>query len=151
MRTILCPSTCHALAHGADGVTALTGHFDGTLRLWDVRAARAVGEVAGLHAGQVTSVSVSLAGESALTCGKDSVLCVVDARVLGAPRARLTHPAFRVASVWCAAALGPDAKHATAGSAAGTVFVWEVDGGGLPGGGGGAGGEEGHRVPARCV
>lgn len=41
----------------------------------------------------------------------------------------MTDPDFVVTSVWCAAALGPDAKHAAAASGAGGggLFVWETD------------------------
>ena len=42
----------------------VSGHFDGTLRFWDMRSARATPscEVAGLHSGQITSVAAGLAG-----------------------------------------------------------------------------------------
>jgi len=55
---------------------------------------------------------------------------LLDARSLGAPVATLRAPGFRAGAPPCTAALGPDAKHAAAGSADGTVCVWEVEGAG---------------------
>ena len=41
----------------------------------------------------------------------------------------MTDPDFVVTSVWCAAALGPDGKHAAAasGGGGGGLFVWETE------------------------
>ena len=38
----------------------VSGHFDGTLRFWDLRSARLANEVTGLHTQQITSVAVGL-------------------------------------------------------------------------------------------
>lgn len=66
-----------------------------------------------------------------LTCGKDSTLRVLDARVLNTPLATLRAPSFTVAGAGCGACLGPDAAHAAAGAADGTLHVWHVETGEL--------------------
>ena len=114
----------------------------------DTKSGKCVSEVKNLHSAQVTSVSVSVDGATLLTCGRDSCLRVSDARSLkpktptkagsspssssssanSSPCPPMTDPAFAVTSVWCSAALGPDAKHAAAASGDGSgLFVWETD------------------------
>ena len=39
---------------------AVSGHFDGTLRFWDLRSAKLANEVTGLHTQQITSVSIGI-------------------------------------------------------------------------------------------
>ena len=158
-RTLLCPSTCQALCFVAGGAALLTGHYDGGVRLWDLRAGGggagggapvAVGEAPALHApgGGVLALATSLDGGRALSLGRDGCLVALDARTLapacpGAPPLRA--PGFRVGGQWAGAALGPDGSHAAAGGADGAVYVWEVASGALvrelrpPGGGGGGG------------
>ena len=122
----------------------------------DPKSGRRVSEVKHLHSAQITSVSVSVDGATLLTCGRDSALRVTDARSLrpktaaaatgpssgpsspglssAAPCPPMTDPEFVVTSVWCSAALGPDAKHAAAASGGGgggsggggALFVWET-------------------------
>jgi WD40 repeat protein len=66
LRTLLCPSSCNALALSADGALLASGHFDGALRFWDVRSGRQAYEVAGLHSQQITSVDAGLRWVGAL-------------------------------------------------------------------------------------
>ena len=60
-----------------------------------------------------------------LTCGKDNCLRVVDARTFQVQQT-LTAPGFSVSTTWCTACLSSNESHAAAGSANGSVFVWEV-------------------------
>jgi len=130
-RTLLCPSTCQALAFAAGGAALLTGHYDGGVRLWDMRAGgAAVAEAPALHApgGGVLALATSLDGGAALSLGRDGCLHALDARTLTPlpGSAPLRAPGFRVGGQWAGAALGPDGRHAAAGGADGAVFVWEV-------------------------
>lgn len=63
-RTLMCHSSCNSVAITQDGAMVVSGHFDGKLRFWDLRSARATPscEVVGLHSGQITSVAAGLAG-----------------------------------------------------------------------------------------
>ena len=60
LRTLMCHSSCNSLEISADGALIASGHFDGTLRFWDLRSGRQAHEVAGLHSQQITSVSMGL-------------------------------------------------------------------------------------------
>lgn len=131
LRASLTPSTPHCVAYGVDGRTLVSGHFDGSVRLWDADTGRETAAAPKLHDGGVTSVCVSLTGAAVLTCGRDGALRVLDARALGAPLATLRAPSFTVAGPHCGACLGPDARHAAAGSADGTLHVWSVESGEL--------------------
>ena len=52
VRSLRSPSTCNALDLGADGATLVSGHQDGTVRLWDLATGKAVCE-SQPHNGQV--------------------------------------------------------------------------------------------------
>ena len=58
VRTLMCPSSCQSLTVTADGALIASGHFDGTLRFWDLRSGKQEHEVAGLHSQQITSVAM---------------------------------------------------------------------------------------------
>lgn len=58
--TLPCHSSVNAVRVTADGTMVVSGHFDGTLRFWDLRSARLANEVTGLHTQQITSVAVGL-------------------------------------------------------------------------------------------
>ncbi len=60
-RSLVCHSSVNSVRVSLDGSLAVSGHFDGTLRFWDLRSARVANEVAGLHTQQITSVAVGLA------------------------------------------------------------------------------------------
>lgn len=60
-RSLVCHSSVNSVRVSLDGSMAVSGHFDGTLRFWDLRAGKVANEVAGLHTQQITSVAVGLA------------------------------------------------------------------------------------------
>ncbi|KAL4437310.1 hypothetical protein ABPG75_004449 [Micractinium tetrahymenae] len=125
LRTLMCHSSCNALALSADGGLIVSGHFDGALRFWDVRTGRQAHEVAGLHGQQITSVAAGLSGSLVLTCGKDNLLRCVDVRRFEV-RHTLSAPSFTVGGAWTSACLSPTEHQAAAGSADGTVFLWDL-------------------------
>lgn len=125
IRTLMCHSSCNSLALTSDGTLIASGHFDGTLRFWDVRSGKQAHDVAGLHSQQITSVSMGLGGNLVLTCGKDNLLRCVDIRRFEV-RHTLSAPSFTVGGSWTAACLSPTETQAAAGSAEGTVFVWDL-------------------------
>jgi autophagy-related protein 16 len=174
-RSMMCPSICNSLAITADGSLVASGHFDGTLRFWDLRTGRVAHEVAGLHSphGGITSVDTGSSGALVLTCGKDNLLRCVDVRRFEvrcssgrccaawlrsgtaappascwgysrvaamraelhsspirahAPQVRhtLSAPSFSVGGAWTTACFSPTEQQAAAGSADGTVFLWDI-------------------------
>jgi len=58
--TLPCHSSVNAVRITADSTMVVSGHFDGTLRFWDLRSAKLANEVTGLHTQQITSVAVGL-------------------------------------------------------------------------------------------
>ena len=60
-----------------------------------------------------------------LTCGKDNILRLVDSRTFQVKQ-MLTAPGFAIGTIWCTVCLSADEAHAAAGSANGSVYVWEV-------------------------
>ncbi|PRW45473.1 autophagy-related 16 [Chlorella sorokiniana] len=126
-RSMMCPSICNSLAITADGSLVASGHFDGTLRFWDLRTGRVAHEVAGLHSphGGITSVDTGSSGALVLTCGKDNLLRCVDVRRFEV-RHTLSAPSFSVGGAWTTACFSPTEQQAAAGSADGTVFLWDI-------------------------
>ncbi|KAK9903907.1 hypothetical protein WJX75_000087 [Coccomyxa subellipsoidea] len=128
--TLFCLSSVNSVRLTMDGFAAVSGHFDGALRFWDLRSGKLANEVAGLHTQQITSVSIGLRTGAVLTCGKDNVVKVTDARSFQVQPA-MSAPGFTVGGVWSKACLGPDEKHCAAGSSTGAVFVWGTERGNL--------------------
>lgn len=58
--TLICHSSVNSVRVAVDGTAIVSGHFDGTLRFWDLRTGKLANEVAGLHTQQITSVSIGL-------------------------------------------------------------------------------------------
>ncbi len=71
-RSMMCPSICNSLAITTDGSLVASGHFDGTLRFWDLRTGRVAHEVAGLHSphGGITSVDTGSRWEKDVYSGE---------------------------------------------------------------------------------
>ena len=88
-----------------------------------------------------------------MTCGKDNLLRLVDVRTFEV-RSTLSAPTFVVGGAWATACLAPSEALAAAGSADGSVLVWELGGGRsalaakLREGGGGTRGGPGDAVVA---
>ena len=57
-----CASSCHSLTLTLDGGLIASGHFDGSLRFWDMRSGRLAREVKQLHDHQICSVAAGLLG-----------------------------------------------------------------------------------------
>ncbi|CAN0227374.1 unnamed protein product [Pylaiella littoralis] len=104
----------------------VSGHMDGSARLWDMRSGSCAHKLQGLHTDQVTSVRFAPGrGNLLLTNSKDGTLKVVDARMYQVV-ACLSHPKFRTASSFSRACLSPSAAYAAAPSANGNVYVWDI-------------------------
>lgn len=70
------PSHLYDVAFSPDGSRALSAHRDGSIRLWDLRTARAIASLPQAHGGAVTCVAFSPQGQLALSGGKDNLVKV---------------------------------------------------------------------------
>ncbi|CAM9956041.1 unnamed protein product [Ectocarpus fasciculatus] len=109
-----------------NNAVVVSGHMDGSVRLWDMRSGSCAHQLKGLHTDHVTSVRFAPGrGNLLLTNSKDSSLKVVDARMYQMV-ACLTHPKFRTTSSFSRACFSPSAAYAAAASANGNVYVWDI-------------------------
>lgn len=72
------PSWVTAVAFSSDGRTVASGHDDGSVRFWDVRSHRLVGDIAA-HPKAVSAVAFTPDGERVATAGEDRVIRLWDA------------------------------------------------------------------------
>ncbi|KAE8717436.1 putative F-box and wd40 domain protein [Hibiscus syriacus] len=122
--TIVFHSNCNALCFSTDGLTVCSDHVDGNLRLWDIRTAKLLSEVAA-HSLPITSISLSRNGNVVLTSGRDNLHNLFDIRsleVCGTFRAT----GNRMTSNWSRSCISPDDNYTAAGSTDGSVYIWSI-------------------------
>ena len=126
-RSLLVASNVTSVAFSADGGAVLSGHLDGSLRIWDPRTGHSAGEIAGLHAAAVAGVCVDPTRPSeAFTLGRDGALKRVDCRSTFEALATYTAPGFRVGLNESMPAVAPGGALVAAGGADGNVCTWDV-------------------------
>lgn len=113
------PTRVQAAAFSPDGRTALTGGYDGTLRLWDTSRGVAIG-TPGAHTGEVKTAAFSRDGRAVLTGGFDKV-----ARLWNAQSGEPLGPRLLHAGVVLSTDIGPDGKTVVTGTSEGTVHLWD--------------------------
>lgn len=72
------PTWVTAVAFSPDGRTAASGHDDGSVRFWDVRTQRLVGDIPA-HPKAVSAIAFTPDGERVATAGEDRVVRLWDA------------------------------------------------------------------------
>ena len=112
-----------AVAVSADGRRAVSGGFDGAVRVWDLEAGTAVHALTG-HDGRVWAVAVSADGRRAVSGGFDGTVRVWDLEAGTAVHALTGHDG----RVW-AVAVSADGRRAVSGGEDATVRVWDLEAG----------------------
>ena len=101
----------YSLAFGGDGRTLASGSYDNTIRLWDVRTRRRLGQPLTGHTERVTSVAFTRDGRTLTSTGADGTIRLWDASS-GEQIGTLAGHEGRIFSV----AFSRDGTHAAGGS-----------------------------------
>jgi WD40 repeat protein len=121
VRTLVGHAGCvNAVAATPDGLQALSGSDDGTLKLWDLRSGREWRTVTG-HSGPVHAIALTGDGRQALSAGADFTLRLWDLMTGQRLRYFWGHSEI-VRSI----AVTPDGRRALSASADRTLKLWDL-------------------------
>lgn len=134
VRSIVCHSSCLDVTRSGD--TVASAHFDGALRMWDLRSSSSKPVVeAKVHDRSATSVRVTRDGGNLVSLGKDNFVKVTEPRMsassfgaspVSAAAISFSHPKLSVTHNFARVALSPDGQFCAAGSSSGEVFVFPL-------------------------
>ena len=96
------------------GFQIVSGHFDGKLRLWDIRTGSMTVEIADIHSSKITGVAIFPDGFKALTNSRDHSMRVVDIRT-NKPLCTLMHADYRNGLDWNRPCVSPDGNFVAVG------------------------------------
>ncbi|XP_053169179.1 protein Atg16l2 isoform X3 [Hemicordylus capensis] len=127
-----CSRTINVLSYCNDVVCCdtiiVSGHHDKTIRFWDSRGPHCT-QVIPVE-GTVTSLNISPDQMHLLSCSRDNALKVIDLRMHNI-RQVFRADGFLCGSDWTKAVFSPDKSYALAGSADGTLYLWNMETGKL--------------------
>ncbi|KAM8768560.1 ATG16 autophagy related 16-like 2 [Acanthopagrus schlegelii] len=121
------PSYCSDLVCSENSI--ISGHYDCKIRVWDTRTVSCVQELPAQ--GKVTSLDISPDHRQLLSCCRDDCLQLVDLRRWSNDRMCFRAEGFKCGSDSTKAVISPDGCFLAAGSADGTVYIWNFSTGKL--------------------
>lgn len=125
LNTLNCRSTCHDITTSI-GSTFISGHQDGSAKVWDLRSSSMIHEIPQVHENQSTTCVAYNSNETQLlTSGKDHQIKLLDTRNWNVIHT-FKHPEYRASSTFSKVCFSPNDLHILAGSASGTVFIWDT-------------------------
>jgi len=109
------------------GKIVVTGHFDKSVRLWDVGSGNSVQEAI-VHSAQVTSVSISPDGNYILSNSRDNTLKLLDLRYNNELEVTSIYRSdnYRNGLDWNSACFSTDGTFIAAGGADGSIVIWNT-------------------------
>ncbi|XP_050087949.1 autophagy-related protein 16-1 [Anopheles aquasalis] len=118
-------SSCNDLVT-TDSFSFISGHVDKKIRFWDVRTADCTANDIPLP-GKITSLDLSKDGKFLLCCVRDDTINLLDLRQNRIVRL-FRNDNFKVGCDWSRVAFSPSGSRIAAGSADGSVFIWNING-----------------------
>ncbi|KAG8716590.1 hypothetical protein FRC09_015518 [Ceratobasidium sp. 395] len=111
-----------ALAYSPDGACIVSGSLDYTLRVWDARTGKMVGQPLEGHTGCIDSVSFTPNGTRIVSGSKDKTIRIWDVSTCTMFGSPLVGHADRIKSV----SYSPDGAHIASGSYDKTIRIWNA-------------------------
>ncbi|XP_037909527.1 autophagy-related protein 16 isoform X2 [Hermetia illucens] len=119
-------SSCNDLVTtDSSGSTIISGHFDKKIRFWDTRTDCSSNDI--VLQGKITSLDLSKDCKYLLSCVRDDTIKLLDLRmnqIIGT----FSNDNFKVGCDWARVAFNMDASRVAAGSADGSIFIWNIGG-----------------------
>ncbi|XP_007485888.1 autophagy-related protein 16-1 isoform X6 [Monodelphis domestica] len=121
IKTVFAGSSCNDIVCTEQCV--MSGHFDKKIRFWDIRSESIIRELELL--GKITALDLNPERTDLLSCSRDDLLKIIDLRV-NAVKQTFSAPGFKCGSDWTRVVYSPDGSYVAAGSAEGSLYVWNV-------------------------